>query len=83
MSASTNTGNGKLTLRYSAKIALGCAALCVIAAAIWPDQIGFGCAKNMITGEWESHKSYGALILWGFAVACILVAAIGIERRRK
>jgi len=76
------TNPKRITLRYSAKIALGCAALCIVAGAVWPDQIGFGCVKDMITGEWESHRSYGAVILWSFAAVCLLVAAFGIEHHR-
>lgn len=74
---------GRFTLRYSAKVSLGCAFLCIVAAAVWPDQVGFGCAKDMITGDWVSHRSWGAVVLWSFAAICLLIAVFGIERRSR
>ena len=72
----------RLTLRYSAKVALGCAILCIIAGAIWPADYG-GCARDILTGEWMSSKSYGTLILWCSAAGLIIVAACGIRRTRE
>lgn len=72
---------GRLEMRYHGRIALGCAFLCFAAGAVWPEEFG-GCARDVLTGEWISTRTYGTAILWSVGLALTVIAAFSVKRAR-
>jgi hypothetical protein len=71
----------RFEMRYYGRIALGCAFLCFTAGAVWPEEFG-GCARDVLTGEWISTRTYGTVVLWSIGLALAVISAFSVKRAR-
>jgi hypothetical protein len=71
----------RLEMRYHGRIALGCALLSFVVGSVWPDEFG-GCARDVLTGEWISTRTYGTVILWSIGLLLVAISAFSVRRVR-